>query len=151
MKFKASFDFQAYLTTGLSIVLSFAGLILLFIEKDALLLIFSFVGLVCFLYHPTAYTITDTQIIVHRPISNLNILRDELNDVTQIRKGELFWKWRRLYSSGIWGYIGDCGTGKLGLMSWYATQYDNFVLLTLNGKKIMLTPDEPEKFIAALS
>jgi hypothetical protein len=36
-------------------------------------------------------------------------------------------------------------------MIWYANRAKNYVLLELyNGKKVVLTPDTPEEFIAAL-
>ena len=44
---------------------------------------------------------------------------------------------------------GKFANTKVGNMTWYATRRNKTVLLkTIDNKKIILTPDEPEKFVA---
>lgn len=53
---------------------------------------------------------------------------------------------------GLFGYFGKYFNRTLGSMTWYATRKDNFVLiLTNDDKKIILTPNEPDKFLANLN
>lgn len=41
---------------------------------------------------------------------------------------------------------------RIGNMFWYATRKDRAILVrTVRDKKIILTPDEPEQFLAALN
>ena len=50
---------------------------------------------------------------------------------------------------GLFGYYGQFYNSKIGSMTWYATRQNNTVLVrTIDNKNIVLTPDEPEKFVA---
>ncbi len=35
----------------------------------------------------------------------------------------------------------------MGAMTWYATRRNNYVLITTNNNKIIITPDNPENFV----
>jgi hypothetical protein len=52
---------------------------------------------------------------------------------------------------GLFGYYGLFYNLTFGWTWWYASQNKNYVLLELqNGRKVILTPDNPEEFINAL-
>jgi hypothetical protein len=68
--------------------------------------------------------------------------------VQLLDKETLSWSVRVFGVGGFFGYFGKFANTKLGTMIWYATPKDNIVLVEmLNNKKIILTPDEPEKFV----
>ena len=53
---------------------------------------------------------------------------------------------------GLFGYYGNFVNSTLGSMTWYATRRDKAVLITtLENKKIIVTPDSPEEFVASFN
>ncbi len=110
-----------------------------------LLLIYFF----AFAFRPINYTLTTEKLIVHRPLSNVKINRTEIKSVEQIDKEKLEQTFRTFGVGGLFGYFGKFANTKLGSMMWYATRRDNAVLITtIDNKKIVLTPDNPEEFVA---
>jgi hypothetical protein len=64
-------------------------------------------------------------------------------------KEKIGWAIRTFGVGGLFGYYGKFANTKLGSMTWYATRKDRAILVrTIDNKKIILTPDEPEKFVA---
>ncbi len=67
-------------------------------------------------------------------------------------KEKIGWAIRTFGVGSLFGYYGKFANTKLGSMTWYATRKDKTVLVrTIDNKKIILTPDEPEKFVADLT
>ena len=53
---------------------------------------------------------------------------------------------------GLFGYYGNFSNFSIGRRTWYATRRDKPVLVkTINNKKIIVTPNEPERFVSELS
>lgn len=111
----------------------------------ALLIIYFIV----FAFRPVKYSLTAGNLIVHRLFSNVKIERSKIKSVELVDKEKLSWSVRVFGVGGFYGYFGKFANAKLGTMTWYATRKDRIVLVKmLNNKKIILTPDEPEKFVA---
>ena len=158
--FKASLD---TLAKNLSIVLAvlFANIIVLHIWliKDsgkmvslfviALLLI---IYLSAYLFRPQGYIITDEALIIKRSVSPVTILRSNITSTEQLSNNSLSGSIRLFGVGGLFGYFGKFSNRKLGTMTWYATRRNSNVVLitTTDQKKIILTPDEPAAFLAAL-
>ena len=101
-----------------------------------------------FSFRPINYKLTDNELIIHRPLSDVKIFRDEIKSVEQIDKSKLSWAVRIFGVGGLFGYWGKFSNAKLGSMTWYATRKTNVVLVTtIYNKKIILTPNEPERFV----
>ena len=101
-----------------------------------------------FSFRPINYKLTVDELIIHRPLSDVKILRDEIKSVEQIDKSKLSWAVRIFGIGGLFGYWGKFSNSKLGSMTWYATRKTNVVLVTtIYNKKIILTPNEPERFV----
>ena len=101
-----------------------------------------------FSFRPINYKLTVDELIIHRPLSDVKILRDEIKSVEQIDKSKLSWAVRIFGVGGLFGYWGKFSNAKLGSMTWYATRKTNVVLVTtIYNKKIILTPNEPERFV----
>ena len=101
-----------------------------------------------FLFRPISYKLTDDKLIIHRPLSDIKIIRAEIQNVEQLDKEKLSWAFRVFGVGGLFGYWGKFSNTKLGSMTWYATRRNNAVLVTtIYNKKIILTPNEPEKFV----
>ncbi|MEI7803091.1 MAG: PH domain-containing protein [Bacteroidota bacterium] len=106
---------------------------------------------VTFLYRPMNYTVTSSLIIINRPVSLFKINRIEIAKCSIVSKKEMSGTIRTFGNGGLFGYTGYYRNAKFGTMRWFATQRKNYVLIEkINGKKIIITPDEPENFIAAL-
>ena len=159
--FKASLD---TLAKNLSIVLAvlFANIIVLHIWliKDsgkmvslfviALLLI---IYLSAYLFRPQGYIITDEALIIKRSVSPVTILRSNITSTEQLSNNSLSGSIRLFGVGGLFGYFGKFSNRKLGTMTWYATRRNSnvVVVITADQKKIILTPDEPAAFLAAIN
>ena len=102
-----------------------------------------------FAFSPMGYRLTQDTIIIRRFIGDVKIHRRNIQRVKQLEKGKLNYAIRIFGVGGLFGYFGKFANSQLGRMTWYATRRDRIVLIeTEDGKKIILSPDEPAKFIA---
>jgi hypothetical protein len=114
--------------------------------------LFLFIYFGTFFFRPVSYILTPDQLIIHRPLSNIKILRTDIKTVEHIDKNDLKWSIRIFGVGGLFGYWGKFRNKKMGSMTWYATRRNNVVLVTtIHQKKIILTPNEPEKFVTAFN
>jgi hypothetical protein len=105
-----------------------------------------------FVFHPTAYKVTKDFLIICRPIKDLQIKRSGIRNVAAIDGKEISNAIRTFGVGGVFGYYGSFANFHLGSMTWYATRKDKAVLITTNdNKKIVVTPNEPEFFVAAFN
>ena len=157
MTYKTSLDNLSKVTT-IAITILFAAIIIgqIFLIKNegkAVPLITTFTLLVIyfgtFSFRPINYRLTDDELIIHRPLSDIKINRKEIKSVEQLDKAKLAWAWRIFGVGGLFGYWGKFTNSKMGSMTWYSTRQNKAVLInTIYDKKIVITPDEPERFIA---
>ena len=99
-------------------------------------------------FRPIHYQVLEDVLIIHRPIADVKIETSEKKSVEVLEKEMLQSIIRVFGVGGLFGYYGKFANTKMGMMTWYATRRDKAVLIiTTTGKKIILTPDEPEKFI----
>ena len=157
MKYSTSLDTSAKaITIGVTILFAIIifGQYALVSEEDvnfpiyiaiALLLIY----LLAFSLRPIHYVITSQQVSVHRLFSDVKIERNKIRSVELLNKDQLGWTIRTFGVGGLFGYYGKFANSKIGTMTWYTTRQDRTILIrTVDDKKIILTPDDPEKFVA---
>jgi hypothetical protein len=156
MTYKTSLDKTAVIITSATTVL-FAALIIgqySLITNEGLpdpiytttgcLLIYS----LTFAFRPVNYRVTHDELIVTRPVFNVRIKKADIKTVELIKREKLRCSIRTFGVGGMFGYYGYFVNFALGKMTWYATRRDRAVLIrTVNGKKIILTPNEPDKFV----
>ena len=107
---------------------------------------------ISFAFSPINYEVSAQHLSIHRLLIDVNIDRNQIKSVALLDKEKLGWVFRTFGVGGLFGYYGKFANTKLGSMTWYATRRDKTVLIeTLDKKKIILTPDEPEKFVAHLA
>ena len=108
--------------------------------------------MVVYLFRPNNYSVYSDKLLIHRMINNVEIDRNNIQSVQEIDESQVK---NSLRTFGVGGFFGNFGTfwnGKLGKMTWYVTRKNNFVLVeTKDQKKIILTPDEPEQFVASFN
>lgn len=106
--------------------------------------------LLAFLYKPLHYEMRDDVLMVHRLLKDVIILRTSIVSIEVLDKEKLNATIRLFGVGGLFGYYGKFRNKQLGTMTWYATRRDHAVLVKTNeGKKIVLTPDDPTGFIAS--
>ena len=156
MTYKTSLDNLAKVVTIVTTIL-FAAIIVgqLSLIKDEgksvpifTTILLSLIDFWIFSFRPISYKLTDDKLIIHRPLSDIKINRTEIKNVEQLDKEKLSWAVRIFGVGGLFGYWGKFSNIKLGSMTWYATRRNDAILVTtIYNKKIVLTPNEPEKFV----
>jgi hypothetical protein len=95
------------------------------------------------------YSITPDAILIHRLCWKTKISRQGLESV-EYQPGILRRSIRTFGNGGFFSFNGWCYNSKLGSYRAYATDIHRTVVLRLSGKTIVLTPDEPERFVSEL-
>jgi Bacterial PH domain len=157
MTYKSSLDNLAKgITIGVTLLFAFIVVGQYSIIKDAgradpiytttgVLLIY----FIAFAFRPIHYEVTSDKLIIRRLFADIRIDRAQIKSVELLNKDSIGWTIRTFGVGGLFGYFGRFSSSKLGSMTWYATRKDKTVLVrTISNEKIVLTPDEPEKFVA---
>ncbi len=72
----------------------------------------------------------------------------QIMDARRVAKAEMNDLHRTFGVGGLFGYSGHYHNETIGDMTFYATQNKNWVLVhTIKGESIILTPDDPDKFL----
>ena len=160
MTYKTSLDKTAMTTTiGVSVLFVIIIVLQYSIIKDAGSLIPFYTTTGClliyfltFAFRPINYVVTQEEIIVRRPLVNVHIKRSDIESAEIIEREKIANSIRTFGVGGVFGYYGNFSNFSLGPMTWYATRKDRAVLITtLNKKKIILTPNDPDKLVSELN
>ena len=109
------------------------------------------VCIITYLFRPNDYSVSSDKLLIHRILGNVEINRTNIQSVQEIDESLVKNSLRTFGVGGFFGSFGKFWNGKLGNMTWYVTRGNNFVLIeTKDHKKIILTPDKPEAFVASL-
>lgn len=104
-----------------------------------------------FAFRPINYAVTEQELIVRRLLWNVYIKRGDIKNIELLEAPEIRGAIRTFGVGGLWGYFGNFANFSLGRMTWYATRRDKPILVeTTNNKKLILTPDEPDRFAMEL-
>ena len=107
-------------------------------------------AVVIYLLSPNNYSVSSDKLLIHRMLKDIEIDRNNIQSVQEIDESQVEDSIRTFGASGFFGSFGMFWNGKLGKMTWYVTRKNNFVLVeTKDQKKIILTPDKPEEFVAS--
>jgi len=158
MTYKASFDNSTkIITIGVTILFAFIFLLPIIIIKDGsdnqnaiytrvAMLLFYFIT---YGFSTKSYQLTPEEVIIRRLLGNVKIKRSEILSVEIIEKDQMGWLIRTFGVGGLFGYWGRFSSSTLGSMTWYATRKNRIILIkTINNKRIVITPDEMEQFVA---
>ncbi len=108
--------------------------------------------LVAFIFRPVGYVITAERLIIQKQWKNVELNRSEIEQVELLEEGRLKGSIRTFGVGGLFGYFGKFTKIGFGNMTWYATRRNKMVLIQTTGnKKIVVTPDEAELFVAGLN
>jgi hypothetical protein len=130
-----------------SLIVMFSMIIDHFLVLLGIALLYGGVIVVPYFWAPQGYQVIEGKIIVKRLIGDVYIFIDRL---------PLQWKWtwwgiRLIGSGGLYGYFGFFTFRGIGRVRMYATNRHNLILIVdEKGKKILLSPKDPERFINLL-
>lgn len=98
---------------------------------------------------PLGYIVNFKELIIRRPLANIRIKKTNIQRVEIIDRELLKRSIRVFGDGGLFGYYGKFSNSQMGLMTWYITRRDKLVLvLTADNRKIILSPDDPHRFVA---
>ena len=113
-----------------------------------ILIIFAFAF--AWLSMPKAYEIDDYGLQIDRMIGGKHMDISELASASVVTRDDLGLGLRAFGSGGAFGYLGVFWYSKAGFVSMHVTDKSKLILITkTNGKKLMISPDETEAFLAA--
>ena len=159
MIFKTSLDRLAKavtITISILFAVVVAGQVYLYCSYEQLSAFFTVIPLLAiyfttFSFRPIDYNITSDKLVIHRAIKDVIIKREDIRSVQPIHKNQMKWTIRTFGVGGLFGYYGEFVNSNFGNMTWYATRRDKTVLIeTIDDKKLIVTPDQPEAFIKEL-
>ena len=103
-------------------------------------------------FRPAGYSVTAEELVIHRPLRDVRIKRSNIRSAEAVDPAEVSGAIRTFGVGGLFGYYGRFANFNLGRMTWYATRRDRTVLIrTADGRKIVVTPDDREGFVAEMS
>lgn len=98
---------------------------------------------ICYIYRPAGYLLTDDHLVIKRPISKVIIPISEITEVRVLNGEDVKGLIRTFGVGGMFGYYGRHYSHKLGHTTWYATRRNNLVFVRLSDKrKLVLSPDD---------
>jgi hypothetical protein len=104
---------------------------------------------ITFVFRPINYITTNDKLIIRRLILDVKVDKTKIQHAEILDKEKIKGSIRTFGVGGFFGYFGNFANFSIGKMTWYATRKDKIVLVrTIENEKIILTPNEPEKFIA---
>jgi hypothetical protein len=129
-------------------VLAILVVALVTVKGWAALLLVAIVGL-ALVFAVRGYSLLDGQLLIHR----LGwATRFDLADLTSVEfsPGATIGSIRTMGIGGLFGFVGHFRNEILGSYRAYATDEENTVILDFSGEKIVVTPDSPVEFVAAV-
>jgi len=95
------------------------------------------------------YAVRDGQLLVHRLGWATRFDLADLRRV-EIAPGVMRGSLMTFGNGGLFGFVGHFRNDDLGAYRAYATKKENAVVLRLNGRPVVVTPDEPAAFVDAV-
>jgi len=147
--YAARYDLKAKIVSTLACVLVFGAALIVHNLVVAAVALFLFA--LTYAYSPRGYRIAEGWLFVRRWAGDVPF---PLSTIRESRRAapEDFHRALRLWGSGgIFGYYGIFSTAKLGKCTWYLTNRKNAVVLVTGSKTILVSPEDPDRFLQAIA
>lgn len=109
---------------------------------------------VWFWWRPSRFELTPQSLTLVWPLRSRTIPVNQIREVSLLGRDDFRREYRyglRVGAGGLWGGFGLLVTAK-GTLAMYISRTDAFVMLQLAGDRpLMITPEQPEHFVEALS
>ncbi|MGB0370201.1 MAG: PH domain-containing protein [Opitutales bacterium] len=145
LNFSAPWDKPLKIVTT-TVVLLF---ITLSIFLPEILWIFTIILILAYFLGVAGYSIREGQLLVHRAGWSKRFPLEKLEDL-QVEPDAMMGSIRLFGIGGLFGYIGYFRNGLLGTYRVYATDPKKAVIARFDGKTIVITPDDPDAFVASV-
>lgn len=114
------------------------------------LLLFATIGMM-YLLRTTGISVTGDAIMIERKIKPVTIPFSDIKEIKNVSKEEMGRVIRTFGNGGLFGYTGMYYSKKQGSMMWYCTRLGNYVIIeTRDGKKVVISPDNPQELVRAV-
>lgn len=109
--------------------------------------------IITFLYAPKKYVIDNNTISIKKIVGNISFNKNKISTYKELNITDLGSMTRTFASGGLFGYFGSFRSSKIGDLSVYCGSLNsNLILITLkSNKKFLISPDNKDKFMAALN
>jgi hypothetical protein len=108
---------------------------------------------VWFAWRPSRFDISTRGLSIAWPIRSRQIAASDLGEIAVVGREDFrrdYGRGMRVGAGGLWGGFGLLVTSKETL-AMYISRTDRFVIIKLrNARTLMITPEDPERFVAAL-
>ncbi len=101
-------------------------------------------------YSPRGYVITGDSILVRRLVGDVRIALPAIREARRAAAGDFQGCVRLMGSGGLFGYYGWFRTAPLGKSRWFVTDRRAAVIVRGADQVIVLSPDDPDRFLQAL-
>lgn len=153
-EFPASFDTTTKAISAIVCAIVVLMPIPIGIQQPALAPIVGGIGLfgliLAYAYSARGYRVAERSITVRRLIGDVRIPLEDVRAVRIADADDFRGCIRLAGSGGLFGYYGRFRTSKLGRCSWYLTSRRNRVVVVTGAKTAVFSPDEAERFVAAI-
>ena len=106
-------------------------------------------------FRPTEFLVSPTDLEVIWPLRRRTIARATITGVRRVNRGDVRAEtgWAlRVGAGGMWGGFGFLWTARRGIVRMYVSQLNDFVWIERGREQPwLLTPEEPDAFVHALS
>jgi Bacterial PH domain len=146
--FSASYDRTTKIISG---VVCFGLLaVALAVRNPILALLALLILLASFAWSPRGYAIEGHALLIRRLVGSVRIPLEEIRQVRKASSDDLANSIRLGGSGGLFGYYGLFSNARLGKSTWYMTNRGNAVVVITAQKTVLVSPDDPAGFLAAL-
>jgi hypothetical protein len=148
MRFSASYDLTTKIISGLMFLVLLTAMVAA--HSFAIACLSLLILVVCVAYSPRGYEIEGQTILVQRLAGAARVTLQGVRDARRTTPEDLRGCIRLWGSGGLFGYYGLFRTAKLGKSTWYVTSRNNSVVVITAAKTVLLSPDDPDGFLAAI-
>lgn len=102
-------------------------------------------------YYVLNYEVTNDALVVRKLFSKYTLKKISIRNVEILPKGALGFSWMIPGTGNVLALNGDYTNRRIGQTTWFRTRTDKIVMITTSSsRKIIVSPDEPERFVAEL-
>jgi hypothetical protein len=99
---------------------------------------------------PRGYDVDGERLVVKRPLGSVTLPLASLQEATAAEYDDLGWVLRTFGNGGLFGWYGRFHSSGLGHHRWYASRRSGLVVLRWPDRTVVISPDDRERFLAAL-
>jgi hypothetical protein len=147
-EFSLSYDRTAKIIS--SLVLALLVVLCVSLQTPVVIGISVAIAVVAYAYAPRSYAISEGAIVVRRLAGSVRFPLKSIREARLAAADDLRGTLKVWGSGGLFGYYGLYRTSKLGRSSWYVTDRSKMVVLVTDGKTALLSPGDPDGFLAAV-